>query len=311
MDSKVTAIVAVYNCAAYIRQSIDSLINQTHENLEILICDDCSTDTTWDILSTYHDSRIKFFRNEKNKGVVFTRNFLLAQATGDFILIQDADDWSDKNRVKILLGVFNDKSIDVCGTSHYRVNISGVLTGVTSTGSRVLTLSDCLNFPFMPPTVMLRYTVYKKIGGYHDFFSRLFAEDLYWMVRMVEKFNVYYLSQPLYYYRLNPQSITNSIFSKQKFVVPELMSALIRQRLEKSTDWIEEGDYASIEQYKMEKLNDNVWLSEQYRVAAAVQCDGSKYNLAWTMLYYALRHNPLNSRIFRTGLYIVRRISLG
>ncbi len=69
MKPMVSVILSVFNCELYVAQALESILNQTHENLEILVCDDASKDRTWEILCSYNDSRIKLFRNEVNRGV--------------------------------------------------------------------------------------------------------------------------------------------------------------------------------------------------------------------------------------------------
>ena len=306
MHGVVSVIVPVFNCEVYIREAIDSVTLQTYSDLEILVCDDCSTDNTWMILSGYRDNRIKLFRNDVNKGVVYTRNFLLTQATGDYLVLQDGDDWSMPNRIETLLKKITADNMDVCGSAHYRIDQAGNSEAVLNGDSRYVHLADCASLPFMPATIMLRKKVYDALGGYHDFFSGAFAEDLYWIIRMAERYRVYYLNQPLYGYRFNPTSLTNSVITKDKFVTYDLIKHLIKQRAEKRPDWLEEGKYDEIKKFKARLLKDAKWLSEQYRISAAVQCDGKKYGLAFRLVLRALVHNPLNFLTYRTGLYIVK-----
>ena len=306
MHGVVSVIVPIYNCERYIREAMDSLTQQSYSNIEILVCDDCSTDNTWTVLSDYHDKRIKLFRNEVNKGVVYTRNFLLAKATGDCIVLQDGDDWSVPHRIETLLKKITADNIDVCGSGHYRIDPTGNSEEVSNGPSRYVQLADCTNLPFMPATIMLRKKVYDELGGYNEFFSGAFAEDLYWIIRMAERYRVYYLNQPLYSYRFNPGSLTNSVIVKEKFVTLDLIKHLIQQHIEKHTDWLEEGKYHEIEKFKTHLLSDLKWLSEQYRISAAVQCDGKKYGLAFRLVSRALGYNPLNFLTYRTGLYIVK-----
>lgn len=307
MYGVVSVIVSVFNCESYVREAIDSLTQQTYSDIEILVCDDCSTDNTWTILSTYRDNRIQLFQNEVNKGVVYTRNFLLTKATGDYIVIQDGDDWSAPHRIETLLKTIASEDIDVCGSSHVRIDHAGNSKIVSHGNSQYVQLADCANLPFMPATIMLRKKVYNTLGGYHDFFSGAFAEDLYWIIRMAETCRIYYLNQPLYGYRFNPASLTNTVITKDKFVTLDLVKHLIQQRIEKHADWLEEGNYHEIKEFKTRLLNDKKWLSEQYRISAAVQCDGEKYGLAFRLGLCALLNNPVNYLTYRTALYIAKR----
>jgi glycosyltransferase involved in cell wall biosynthesis len=89
----VSIIMASYNKSAFIHESIDSILNQTYPNWELLIVDDFSTDNTVKILeSLTSDKRVKLYKNESNRGANFCRNFGLKNAGGDFVIFMDADD---------------------------------------------------------------------------------------------------------------------------------------------------------------------------------------------------------------------------
>lgn len=91
---KVSVIVPVYNVEAYLRECLESIINQTYEELEILCINDCSTDGSLAVLKEYEqkDSRIVILENEKNGGLAYTRNAGLVRATGEYVLFVDSDD---------------------------------------------------------------------------------------------------------------------------------------------------------------------------------------------------------------------------
>jgi len=302
----VSVIIASYNCEKFIAKAVDSILQQTHSDLEILICDDCSEDNTWNILQRYNDNRIKFFRNEKNSGVVYTRNFLLSQSHGEFIAIQDADDWSERNRIEILLNEFESrKDIDACGSAFHRVWNNGSISNQSKTNSFYVTLNDCLELPFVPASLMIHRRVYEDVGGYHPYFAGLFAEDLYWIVIILSKYKVLYLNVPLYYYRLNPDSITNTFDNLDKLVVIDIMKQLIIQRKTGGTDWVEKNEIQFINEFKAKKFADKKWLSEKYRIAAAVQRNGNKRRLALKMILKAFQLNPYSAKNFVTLRYIL------
>ena len=91
----ISVIIPVYNVEEYLRQCLDSVIDQSYRNLEIICVDDCSTDNSLNILKEYEkkDSRIKVLQNEKNIGVGLTRNNGFEVATGEYIHYFDPDDW--------------------------------------------------------------------------------------------------------------------------------------------------------------------------------------------------------------------------
>lgn len=112
---KVSVIVPVYNVEAYLQECLESIINQTYEELEILCINDCSTDDSLAVLKEYEqkDSRIKIWENEKNRGQAYSRNIGLANATGDFVLFVDADDIICPDLLEKCIKVANDSDM-VC-----------------------------------------------------------------------------------------------------------------------------------------------------------------------------------------------------
>lgn len=118
IKNKVSIIVPIYNLASYLHRCIDSLLQQTYSNLQIILIDDGSTDNSVNILKTYakQDERILLLCQE-NAGVSVARNRALKRATGEFIMFVDGDDWLDKETVRSMLNVIQQNNLDVvcCG----------------------------------------------------------------------------------------------------------------------------------------------------------------------------------------------------
>lgn len=83
VDGLVSIIMPSWNTERFIAESIQSVINQTYTNWELLIVDDCSTDNTDEIVASFHDERIKYYHNEKNSGAALTRNKAMREASGE------------------------------------------------------------------------------------------------------------------------------------------------------------------------------------------------------------------------------------
>lgn len=115
----VSIAMATYNGAKYLKEQIESILDQSIEDFELVICDDCSTDNTWAILENYSkkDNRIVLYRNEKNLG--FKGNFEKAMGLckGDYIALCDQDDIWMPNHLEVLLNEMNDNFQIVCGDS--------------------------------------------------------------------------------------------------------------------------------------------------------------------------------------------------
>ena len=98
----VSVILSVYNSENTIKKSIESLVNQTYKDIEILIIDDNSTDKTFELCKEYEKkhNNISLFKNNKNIGLTKNLNYLIGKSTGSYIARQDADDISELDRIE-------------------------------------------------------------------------------------------------------------------------------------------------------------------------------------------------------------------
>ena len=96
----VSIVVPVYNAERYLKDTLQTVLDQTYEKWELLLVDDCSTDTSVEIIKTYKDKRIKLILQEKNSGAAVTRNRGIVEATGEYIAFLDADDIWMQNKLK-------------------------------------------------------------------------------------------------------------------------------------------------------------------------------------------------------------------
>ncbi len=101
---KISIIIPVYNVEKYLRECLDSCVNQTLEDIEIICVDDASPDNSIKILEEYQqkDSRIRIFRHEENKNLGTARNTGLTNATGEYVWFVDSDDYIDTKACQIL-----------------------------------------------------------------------------------------------------------------------------------------------------------------------------------------------------------------
>jgi glycosyltransferase involved in cell wall biosynthesis len=122
----VSVLVPVYNAEAYVKECLDSIVNQTYENLEIILVDDGSTDNSLAICKVFaeSDSRIKLF-TQLNKGVLVTRGVLLSKISGHFFSFIDADDFYEPNAIEILLRLILKNDADLSKGSFRTVTMQG------------------------------------------------------------------------------------------------------------------------------------------------------------------------------------------
>ncbi|MFH1822841.1 MAG: glycosyltransferase [Patescibacteria group bacterium] len=182
---RITVLLPVYNGEKYIKEAMESILNQTFTNFEFLIIDDCSTDSSLKIIRSYKDPYIRIIHNETNKGLNKTLNIGLAAARGEYIARMDQDDISLPRRLEKQLAFLDTHSeIGVCGTGFGIIDQKGTLKNETHFPNRPLLLSWKLHFfcPLAHPTVMMRTSLVKEIGGYNT--KARFYEDYDLWIRL-------------------------------------------------------------------------------------------------------------------------------
>ena len=124
-DQLVTVIVPVYNAERYLEQGVDSLLSQTHKNIEIILVDDFSTDSSWSICQKYsreYKDRVRVFKNKRNYGGPLRgRELGVKMASGQWITFMDCDDYVEPNYVKNLLETTRNGKYDIAVTGHQRL----------------------------------------------------------------------------------------------------------------------------------------------------------------------------------------------
>ena len=116
MKEKVSIIIPTYNRANIITKSIESVLNQTYENLELIIVDDGSSDNTEEVVKSINDRRIRYYKMKKNGGTAVARNFGISKAKCKYIFFQDSDDIFRNNKIEIQLKnmIENNSAMDFC-----------------------------------------------------------------------------------------------------------------------------------------------------------------------------------------------------
>ena len=125
----VSIIMPCYNAEAYIAQAIESVLNQTYTNWELLICDDCSTDNSWAIISQYaaNDSRIRGFRTKVASGSpVMPRNIAIKEAAGDVIAFLDSDDIWLPSKLEEQLPLLSHEDTAIVFSNYEKINMQGL-----------------------------------------------------------------------------------------------------------------------------------------------------------------------------------------
>ena len=206
----ISVLMSTYNREEYISSAIESILNQTYGDFEFIIIDDCSADNTAKIIQQYseRDSRISFFRNEKNKGLIANLNFGISQARGIYIARMDDDDISFPERFEKQLNFLeSNQDITVLGTYVETIGEKYKNTWVTTPDPDILNIS--LNFfnPICHPTVMMRKSFLEEHGLKYDV---LYAEDYsLWKDILINGGKFANLPEVLLKYRIHDKSISH------------------------------------------------------------------------------------------------------
>ena len=163
----VSIIMPSYNSEKFIKASIESVLNQTYANWELLIVDDCSTDKTVEIVHSFKDERIKFFTNEKNSGAAISRNKSLREAKGKWIAFLDSDDVWLPTKLEEQLKFMVDNSYAFTFTD-YQISMNGVFEKCIRTAPNKITFRKLKKYCYFS-TITVIYDREKigliQIGG--------------------------------------------------------------------------------------------------------------------------------------------------
>lgn len=218
---KVSVIMGVYNeKPQWLKESINSILNQTYENFEfIIVLDNPNNKELEKILLKYKslDSRIKIIKNEINLGLVQSLNIALSHASGNLIARMDADDIALPNRFEIQVDFMKkNKNISLLGCRVKFINENGVFIG--NENNKILNnnkIVEHLKFcnAISHPTIMFRKNIVKKIGGYRN---ALYAEDYELYTRLIiNNYEIANIDEVLLLYRKRENGISLSKRSKQ------------------------------------------------------------------------------------------------
>ena len=197
----VSVIMPVFNCDPYINEAIDSILNQTFVDFELIIIDDGSTDKTYDFLLSIDDPRIRLVRNTTNFGIVTSLNRGIELARGEYIARMDGDDIAFPERfAKQVARMESDLTLGVCGTWVITIGESPGQLWKNPIRHDDIEAELIFNSAVYHPTVFLRRSIIEK---FNIFYSSEFPFAKFLWSRLVKITKVENLNEPLVYYRIH------------------------------------------------------------------------------------------------------------
>lgn len=204
---KVTVYITSYNYGGYVDEAIQSVLNQTYQDFELLVFDDGSTDNTRKILKKYEKHpKIGKIVYQKNIGLPRTCNKALKLAKGKYIMRLDADDFLDENALLVMSSVLDSRpEIGLVYPDYYEIDEKGEVISIVRR-KKIGKEDKILDLPALGACTMIRKKCLEEIGGYSDDTKCQDNYDLW--IKFIQKFKPYNVNLPLFYYRKHHRSLT-------------------------------------------------------------------------------------------------------
>ena len=232
MIPQVSIIFTSYNHKEFLEQALDSLLNQTFKDFELIIVDDCSTDGSQDILKSYDDPRIRLFLNEKNSGsYVKSSNYGASKAVAPYMLFAQCDDWAEPTQLETLMNRMLTHNVGVVYSCSNMVDEAGHILGTDYDGRlqsfKTLCSSDSvikkkdamfflLDSCIIPnlSAALIKKSCYEQLGGLSDNYLVLADWDFWLRMSLITDF--YYIREPLNNFRQHSTTIRSTIKMKRQ-----------------------------------------------------------------------------------------------
>lgn len=252
----VSVLVPVYNSGSYLSECLDSIINQSYPNLQIILVNDGSTDSSDEICKQYEnqDKRIEY-HNINHVGIAGVRNYLLDLARGDYSIFIDSDDWIETNMIEYMINTIHHNNLDILIIGHINQSYNkalefrhGLMICDRERTVNLFLKHRCLSSNMW--SKLIRTEVLNNLRFDSDI---QYGEDVMMTWKLLNKINSLGISESrFYHYRNNTESITNSKFNKNTFSLH-----LVWERIVESCQkhWPNYVEYA-----KRQQDFSNVWL---------------------------------------------------
>lgn len=239
--ARVSVLLCVRNGIPYLAEAIDSILTQTYRDLELIVVDDASTDTTPALLAELRDPRVVLVRNEVNLGLTASLNVALARASGELVARQDADDRSLPLRLERQVALLDERpAVVLCATWARLVDEGGKPVPVRRRRpdpSALRTLVPRSN-PFVHGSILFRAEPVRALGGYRTAFR--FAQDYDLYLRLLHEHELALLPEELYEFRF-AVSGTSATNLRDQAAYAEVARRLYAERQRTGSDTLSSG----------------------------------------------------------------------
>ena len=207
MNPLITVYITNYNYGKFIKKAINSVLNQTFSNFELLIIDDGSTDNSREIIENYKNNPIIKIVYQQNKGLIVTNNIALRAAQGKYLIRLDADDYFDENALLIMVNKLeSNPSLGLVYPDYYIVDEYNEILNLVK--REPIDNVEVKDNPAHGACTMIRIDFLKEVGGYDENFN---CQDGYYLwINFISRYKVLNINTPLFYYRRHSSNLTNN-----------------------------------------------------------------------------------------------------
>ena len=196
-EKLISVILSTFNSEKTLEDSVKSILDQTYKNIELLIMDDCSEDSTSEILKKIKENHknVKLFKNETNQGLTKSLNKLITKSSGDLIARQDSDDISHPERISIQALEIEKNKLDFCSSRAIIKGSNRKIPGFSFFLPQKFTIK--YKNPFIHGTLLIKKDVLQAVGNYDENFY--YAQDYKLMSDLLnQNFKYSLINKPLY-----------------------------------------------------------------------------------------------------------------
>ena len=222
----ITVLMPVFNTEKYLKQAIDSILNQTFSDFEFLIVNDGSTDKSEEIILSYNDQRIKYLKNERNLGIVATMNKGLGYINSQYIVRMDADDISMPNRLEVQKKFMDaNPQIGVCSSYYEFIGKKNELVKLYSQSDEIKAYL-IFGSQICHPAAIIRTALLKAHNLiYRSTYPHMEDYDLWYRMKDLTEFAN--IKIPLLKYRISDQNVTIQNYDTLKERIKNIYSKVL------------------------------------------------------------------------------------
>ena len=246
-NPKISIIIPAFNAENHIKQAITSALMQSYKNIEVIVVDDGSTDNTVKVVSSFTDKRLKLLENKQNRGVSYSRNRAIKEASGNWVALLDADDWYAPDRLEKLVPMTFSENADLLADNFYFVReheSSPWSTFLLENGKTFETIQQIsptdfiksedpsgksFSFGFTKPLIKREFLL--DHGIQYDENLQLGEDFSLYLDCLLHEAHFFFTPEPYYYYHNREFSLTNVTNLKYLTVYEGILTKFLQNKI--------------------------------------------------------------------------------